>query len=207
MNISWYDAKDDYTCIEKLLTGPKALICLDGVASLRIDIFREFPYLYDGKREDELNYLKRYAERPGACVITASDTDTLVGAATGIPLQYEHRTMVEPVRAADYPVDEMYYVGEMLFYPKYRKRGLGRRLLSLIEEHVRSLGGFRYLICATVARPADHAIRPVEYVPIERFLARTGFVPIPDTTTHITWRETDGIDRKHPMIFWIKELN
>lgn len=194
------------TCIEKLLTGPDAIESLDGVASLRIDIFREFPYLYDGKRGDEIHYLRRYAEKPGACVITVSDGDTLVGAATGIPLQYEHRSMVEPVRVADYPVDEMYYVGEVLFYPKYRNRVLGQRLLSMIEEHVRSLGNYRYLTCATVVRPDDHPLRPVEYVPIERFLARTSFIALTDVSATIAWRETDGIDRKHLMRFWIKEL-
>jgi GNAT superfamily N-acetyltransferase len=195
------------TIIEKLLTGPDALESLDGVASLRIDIFREYPYLYDGKRDDEIHYLSRYAEKPGACVITASDSDTLVGAATGIPLKYEHRTMVEPVRATDYPADEMYYVGEVLFYPTYRKRGLGQRLLAMMEEHVRSLEGYRFLTCATVVRPDDHPLRPFDFVPIERFLARTGFTPLADITSNITWQETDGIDHCHPMRFWIKELN
>ena len=195
------------TCIEKLLTGPDAADSLDGVASLRINIFREYPYLYDGKREDELHYLKRYAEKPGSCVITVSDGDTLVGAATGIPLQYEHRKMVGPVRATGHPVDETYYVGEVLFYPAYRSRGLGQRLLSLMEEHVRSLGNYRYLTCATVVRPDDYPLRHPDYIPIERFLARTGFKALPGVSSTITWRETDGIDRSHPMRFWAKDLN
>ena len=41
---------------EQLLTGPVAVARLDAVASLRIYIFREFPYRYDGHREDELRY-------------------------------------------------------------------------------------------------------------------------------------------------------
>jgi GNAT superfamily N-acetyltransferase len=191
---------------EQLLTGPAAADSLDGIATLRIDFFREFPYLYDGRREDELRYLRLYAEASDAFVITVTDSGTMVGAATGIPLSQEHRELLDPFAGTPYPVEEIFYVGELLFCPEYCNRGLGLRLVALIEEHVRSLGNYRYLTCATVVRQDDHPSRPMGYVPIDRFLDRAGFSPLPGVTACFTWREIDGVSREHPMQFWIKVL-
>jgi hypothetical protein len=45
---------------EQLLTGSAVGESLDDIASLRITIFREFPYLYNGQREEESRYLQVY---------------------------------------------------------------------------------------------------------------------------------------------------
>ena len=191
---------------EHLLTGADAAASLDDLATLRIEIFREFPYLYDGRHEDELNYLKLYAETPDAFVITVKEGDQVIGAATGMPLRHESAELVEPFNGTPYPVDEVYYVGELLFYPEYRNHGLGMKVVRKIEDHIRSLGVYRYLACVTVARPDDHPRRPADYIPIDRFLARNDFFPIPGVVTDFTWLETDGVRRSHPMNYWVKEL-
>ncbi len=97
-------------------------------------------------------------------------------------------------------------MGELLFYPEYRNRGLGMRLVARMEEQVRSLESYRYLTCATVVRPDDHPLRPAAYRPINRFLAVAGFYPLPEMMTEFSWLETDGITHGHPMNFWLKEL-
>ena len=191
---------------EQLLTGSAVEESLDDIASLRISIFREFPYLYDGRREDESRYLQVYANAPDTIVITVSDSGKIIGAATGIPLRHEHQELVEPFAGSDYSLDEIYYVGELLFYPEYRNRGLGLRLVERMEEQVRSLESYRYLTCATVVRSNDHSLRPAAYLPIDRFLAVAGFHPLPKMMTEFSWLETDGITRTHPMNFWLKEL-
>lgn len=190
----------------ELLTGLNVKKYLDEIASLRIEIFREYPYLYDGNRNDELNYLQRYAEVSDACAIVAFDDENVVGAATGIPLGQEDG-LLAPFASSHHPVDETYYVGELLFYPAYRNQGLGIDLLGVIEKYVLSLGNYRYLASATVVRPDDHPLRPQEYVQIERFLARTGFVALPGITTSFAWREIDGSSNEHPMQFWVKRLS
>jgi GNAT superfamily N-acetyltransferase len=191
---------------ERLLVGPAVGPCLEALASLRINIFREYPYLYDGRREDELNYLRHYMEVPDAFVISVDDAGSMVGAATGIPLCHENQDLIDPLAGTSYPIAETFYVGELLFYPAYRNRGLGMGLISMVEKQVRSLGNFRYLTCATVVRPEDHQLRPKEYVPIDRFLDRIGFRTLPGVTTRFSWKEIDGISYDHPMQFWLKEL-
>ena len=76
-----------------------------------------------------------------------------------------------------------------------------------MEAHIRSLGRYRTLTCATVERPDDHPLRPPHYTPSTRFLARTGFARLPGIITHFTWCETDGVKREHAMRFWLKQLN
>ena len=191
---------------EQLLTGTAIADVLDDMATLRLDIFREYPYLYEGRREDELNYLATYAAAPDACIILAHDGVTVIGAAAGMPLVHEDAQMLDAFAGTSLPLEELYYVGELLFRPPYRNCGLGRNLLARLESHIRSLGGYRTLTCATVERPDDHPSRPSGYIPITRFLARTGFVRLPGVTTHFIWHETDGVKRDHPMQFWSKEL-
>ena len=191
---------------EQLLTGTAIADVLDDVATLRLDIFLEYPYLYQGRREDELKYLGTYAEAPDACVILAYDGNTIVGAATGMPLIHEDAQMLDAFTGTAFPLNEAYYVGELLFRPAYRNCGLGQKLLARLESQIRSLGRYRTLTCATVERPDDHPLRPRDYISVTRFLARTGFVRLPGVTTHFMWRETDGVKRDHPMQFWSKEL-
>lgn len=190
---------------EELLTGAAVEAALEALASLRITIFREYPYLYDGQREDELSYLRLYTAAD-ACVVTASDSGVMVGAASGTPLCREQKEMLEAFNGSAYALDELFYVGEVLFLPAYRNCGLGLRLLERVEEHVRTCGKYRYVTCATIVRPDNHPLRPENYVPIDRFLDRTGFIKLHGVVTNFTWKENDGIKREHPMQFWVKEL-
>ncbi|MDO9080319.1 MAG: GNAT family N-acetyltransferase [Desulfuromonadales bacterium] len=191
---------------EQLLTGTAIAEVRDEVATLRLEIFREYPYLYQGRREDERNYLGTYAEAPDACVILAYEGDAVIGAVAGMPLIHEDAQMLDAFVGTALPLDEAYYVGELLLRPAYRNGGLGQKLLARLESHIRSLGRYRTLTCATVERPDDHPLRPRDYIPITRFLAHTGFSRLPGVTTHFMWRETDGIVRDHPIQFWGKEL-
>ncbi len=190
---------------EQLLTGSAIVESLDDLATLRLDIFLEYPYLYQGRREDELAYLRTYAEKPDACVILAYDGHAVIGAATGMPLIHEDAQLRDAFAETTYPIDEIYYVGELLFRPAYRNCGLGRKLLTQMENHIRSLGRYHQVTCATVERPDHHPLRPPEYIPITRFLARTGFVRLSGVVTHFIWNEIDGVKRNHPMQFWLKE--
>lgn len=188
-----------------LLTGKEIEKRLNDLASLRLEIFREYPYLYDGRREDELAYLQPYAEKPDSCVILAVEGGVVVGAATGMPLSHEDEQLRAAAAGSAWPVEEIYYVGELLFYPAWRGSGRGRRLLAELENHIRSLGCYRALACVTVERPDDHPARPGEHIPISRFLDRTGFVR-QGSVVSFRWRELDGATRDHPMQFWLKDL-
>ena len=89
---------------EKLLTGKSITSHLDSLASLRLDIFEEYPYLYSGRRENEYAYLGEYASKPEACVVLAEEGESLIGAATGMPLRDEDATLWDTVvEGASFP--------------------------------------------------------------------------------------------------------
>ena len=188
------------------LQGPAANAYVEQIAMLRLAIFKEYPYLYDGRMENELEYLQHYAKSDESVVIIASSHDELAGAVTAIPLRCESSELISPFAATQYPIERIFYIGELLFYPNHRNKGLGTRLLSHIVQHVLSLDTYDYLTCATVMRPDAHPLRPEGYVPIERFLHRNQFERLQGVTTQFAWKETDGIRRDHEMQFWIKAL-
>ncbi|NQZ72604.1 MAG: hypothetical protein HRT60_05995, partial [Dinoroseobacter sp.] len=71
----------------RVLRGNSLSEALDDVAALRISVFRDWPYLYDGDKEYERRYLSVYAENSDAILIGAFDGERLIGAATGTPLE------------------------------------------------------------------------------------------------------------------------
>jgi len=136
-----------------LLTGKAIAEHIEELATLRLDIFEAYPYLYRGQRTDELTYLAGFAEKPDACTILSLDNRKVIGAATGAPLAHEQSALRDAFATTHSPADDAYYIGELLFRQNYRGHGLGRQLLALMENHIRSLGSFRAVTCATVERP------------------------------------------------------
>ena len=65
--------------------GPAIAPIVGDLARLRVDVFRDWPYLYDGEPEYERRYLAKYA-RGDSIVVAAYAGDEMVGAATGMPL-------------------------------------------------------------------------------------------------------------------------
>lgn len=68
-----------------VLTGAALDAALGDVARLRIAVFRDWPYLYDGDLDYERRYLAAFRASPQAVVVGAYDGNTLVGAATAAP--------------------------------------------------------------------------------------------------------------------------
>ena len=189
----------------QILLGDAVSHYLAALARLRIDIFREYPYLYAGKIDYELTYLRNYADVPGAIVVLAQDGAAIVGAATGIPLAGESPAFCASFVQDGWPLAQVYYVGEILLYPSYRSVGAGSRLLGEVEDHARRLG-FRFLASATVDRPVDHPLRPSDFIPIDRFCDRHGFVPHPELTVRLAWPDVAGDVMENTMTFRVKEL-
>jgi GNAT superfamily N-acetyltransferase len=168
-------------------------------------VFREYPYLYQGSLADELVYLQRYARIPAAVTALALDSEGVVGAATGIPLAAESPQICAPILAGGLDPESIFYIGEILFLPGHRGKGLGSRLLRNLEIHARTLG-FTALACATVERPPDHPQRPPGYLPIDGFCRQHGFVRQPDMLARLSWPDVGGGTSEKVMVFWLKQL-
>jgi hypothetical protein len=70
----------------RALTGEDIKAVLPDLARLRIAVFRDWPYLYDGTLAYEEEYLAKFAKANGAVCVVARDGDLVVGASTGAPM-------------------------------------------------------------------------------------------------------------------------
>lgn len=108
------------------------------IARLRIEVFRAFPYLYDGDAAYERRYLETYLRSAGAVVIGAFDGDALVGAATASPLADHFDAFAGPFAAHGLDPADWFYFGKSVLLPRYRGRGVGVRFF---EEREGGRGG------------------------------------------------------------------
>ena len=71
------------------VTGEALRRYIPDLARLRIQVFRDWPYLYEGDEAYERRYLETYIRSERATVILALDGDRAIGASTALPLADE----------------------------------------------------------------------------------------------------------------------
>ncbi len=193
--------------LESLTRGPALDRLLEPLADLRIEVFRDWPYLYDGDRDYEAWYLAKLAAADGAVLVAAFDGDDLVGASTGLPLSAEHADLSNPLAVAGYPVDRIYYGAETVLRRRYRGRGLYRRFFARREDHAGALGRYRHLAFCGVIRPDDHPLRPTDAAPLDPVWERFGYRRLDGAIARFPWKDVDrDSETVKPMQFWIKPL-
>jgi GNAT superfamily N-acetyltransferase len=189
-------------------TGADLIADLPALARLRIRVFREYPYLYEGDVEYEERYLRTYADAPDGVMVLVRDGDRVVGASSALPLAAETPNVIEPFKSQGYRVERIFYYGESILLPEYRGRGLGRRFFDAREAHARALGRFDIACFCAVDRPDDHPRRPPGYRPLDGLWAKQGFVKQPQLRTTFSWRDLDEAEETpKPMVFWLKRLD
>lgn len=192
----------------KRFSGHQLAEHIPELARLRITVFREFPYLYDGDTAYEERYLQTYTKSADSVVILAFDGPRIIGASTALPLADETDNVIAPFREQDMDVDRIFYFGESVLLPQYRGRGLGVRFFEEREDHARTLGRFEMCCFCAVDRPADHPRRPEGYEPLNRFWEKRGYTRQPQLKARFSWRDLDETQESpKPMIFWMKRLD
>lgn len=197
---------DSDTLRTEVLTGDRLAAALKDVARLRIAVFAEWPYLYDGDMEYERRYLAAYRDSPGAVVVGAFDGDRLVGAATGAPMEDHADEFAAAFEGTGHALPDIFYCAESVLLPEYRGRGLGHAFFDAREAHARALGRRFSAFCA-VMRPDDHPARPAGARPLDEFWRKRGYAPLPGVTAAFSWRDIgDAAETAKPMQFWLRAL-
>lgn len=190
----------------RALHGAELEGALDAVARLRIDVFRDWPYLYDGDLYYERRYLRSYIDSADAILVGAFDGSRLVGAATGTPMEDHAAELGAPLTAAGYALTEVFYCAESVLLAPYRGQGVGHAFFDLREAHARRLGRRWSAFCAVI-RPETHPARPEGYRPLDAFWRKRGYAPLAGVTAEFSWRDLgDETETVKQMQFWIREL-
>lgn len=186
------------------LTGPALEAALPDVAALRIKVFWDWPYLYQGDLDYEANYLKAYL-KPGAIVVAAFDGARMVGASTGAPME-DHATDFAYGLPRDWRHTDVFYCAESVLLADYRGHGIGHRFFDLREDHARALQRTKVCFCS-VMRPDDHPMRPAGYRPLNAFWKKRGYEPVPGAIAQFAWKDRGMThETQKSLQFWARDL-
>lgn len=190
------------------LTGAAVRAVLPDLARLRIEVFRDWPYLYQGTYDYEQDYLANFAACEGAIIVAALDAGAVVGAATAAPMSSGHaEELVAPLAAAGHDISKLFYLGESVLLRAYRGRGLGHTFFDQREAHACALGAFTHAVFCGVKRPDAHPLQPPGYVPLDGFWRKRGYAPMPGIVGSLSWRDVgEASETAKPMQYWIKAL-
>lgn len=188
------------------LTGPALEAALGDVAALRIAVFRDWPYLYDGGLAYERDYLQSYRNNPLALVVGAYDGARLVGASTATPLADHADDFTAAFQGSGIDLASVYYCAESVLLPAFRGQGAGRAFFEAREAFARDNGFARICFCA-VTRPDGHPSKPQDYRPLDPFWRSLGYAPLPGVVARFTWKDVDNAaPTAKPLQFWMRRL-
>lgn len=190
----------------RALTGAALEAALDGVAALRIAVFRDWPYLYDGTLDYEREYLQTYRTSANALLVGAFDGDRLVGASTSTPMENHAEAFAAPFAGLGMDLTDVYYGAESVLLPEYRGQGIGHRFFDLREDFARRLGR-KWLAFCSVKRPDDHPLRPATYRTNDAFWQGRGYAPVPGVVAEFAWKDVgETAETVKPLQFWMRAL-
>lgn len=189
------------------VTGVAIRQYIDDLARLRIEVFREFPYLYDGDLDYEQRYLETYINSPRAVVVLAKAGKQIVGASTALPLVDETDAFKKPFVEQGWDIERIFYFAESVIRKDYRGGGTGAKFFAAREAHARKAGDFNVFCFAAVDRPMDHPRRPAGYRPLDAFWQRHGYVQHPELKMTLSWKDLDdNVETPKTLTYWVKTI-
>lgn len=194
-----------------LLVGAQCSSMLEDVGKIRIETFKDYPFLYEGNQELEQAYLKVYTNEESA-IVKATVDGQLAGFITGVPLAIEAN--VSEKAAADfkqqnYNHEEFYYIGEVIVLPEYRKQKIGTALFEKIEQQAAQFGYENFCLVG-IEHAENHPLKPDNYEDPEIFCQKMGYkkteIKMPAKYPTIC---ADGSVKEveNTFVFWVKEKN
>jgi len=195
----------------EILIGNNASRYIDLVAKLRLEYFKEFPYLYEGNIEYEKKYVTGYTLDKKSMIAVVKINGEVAGISTGIPLISDSEIVADIKKGfqkKEINIDEYYYYGEVIILPKFRGLGLSRKLFEAQDKIVKEWG-FRHVYILTVIRENNHPLKPKNYKSPDVLWKRLGFLQIDKTVSyHWSTIQKDGSvkNNENTLQFWIKNL-
>lgn len=188
------------------LKGNAILPYIPELAKLRIEIFKDYPYLYDGDLSYETTYLQTYVSCKESIMVLVFDKTQIVGASTAIPLEFEMPECKQPFLAKDINIQNIFYLGESVLRPNYRGQNIYRHFFQEREAAATEYGCHITAFCAVERNPNDPR-RPKDYRPLDKIWQHFGYQKHPELCAYYEWKELgESVASKKPLIFFLKNL-
>jgi GNAT superfamily N-acetyltransferase len=189
----------------RALSGPEIAAHLADLAALRIAVFADYPYLYDGDAAYEAEYLREFAAAPDAALIAAFDGDRVIGAATASPMWAQKPAIRAPFEERGIDTNRLFYFGESVLLLAYRGRGLGHAFFDAREAAAIEAGA-NAACFAAVIREDDHPQRPAGYHPLDDFWRKRGYEQVPGLVSELSWKQHgEAGERPNRLQYWMRE--
>ncbi len=188
------------------LTGADLDAALDDVARLRIAVFRDWPYLYDGDLDYERRYLSTYRDSPGAILVWRLRRGAPCGCrdrhADGRSRRRIRRGLCQDRAAAGARV----LLRRVRAPARIPGQGIGHRFFDAREAQARRLGRSHVAFCS-VKRPDDHPARPAQARTNDAFWRKRGYAPLPGVMADFAWKDLgEREETRKPLQFWLRAL-
>ncbi len=169
------------------MIGHQAKPYIPKLAELRLTVFNTAP-------EAGETYLNAYTDSPDSILVIVFCENDIIGYSVGFPL--EHATDNLSVLFSEHGYDPacVFYFLESALLTKFRRQGIGIRLLEEMERHVRNMGRFDYTAFCDAQRPEK-----------TRFWQKRGYIGKPDMLRE-QFGNADESASPEPMVIWMKSL-
>ncbi|MDH5302038.1 MAG: N-acetyltransferase [Gammaproteobacteria bacterium] len=186
---------------QQIIRGADIAKHIEALGQFRIDIFREYPYLYAGDMKYERDYLTRYAQCEHSILLLESDEHGIKAACTAMPLSAE----TEEFRAPFSPAEQLlyFYIGELMVRSDARGQRLGSQLLAQMIQLIEA-SDYQHLCLYTVERAPDHPARPDNYHAPDTLWQKFGFRRNGKQVS-FAWKDIGDVASSHkPMNVWTR---
>lgn len=188
------------------LRGKEILPYLDRIAELRIHIYRDWPYLYEGDLETEKNYLKVYADSEASVLVLAIEGNQAVGIAMGLPTNESMEQIQRVFEKEQSSMENSFYLADIILAKEYRNKKIGLKLLQDFEKSVRDQNKYNEIVMCEILRDFDHPQRPAESRSLDSFWERLGYSIIPNWQISLNWLDI-GEEEKMSHLMHFRKKN
>jgi hypothetical protein len=188
------------------LKGQEIQPYINDLTNLRIDIFKEYPYLYAGTIENEISALQTYINSPESIMVLAFDGEQVIGVATANPLKFERAECQQPFLDLGMNITDIFYFGESVLKKSYRGQQIYRHFFKERELAAKNYGCNICAFCA-IERPINDPKAPEGYKPLDEVWRHFGYEKHPEISAHYRWKDIgEQKESEKPMVFWLKQM-
>lgn len=189
------------------MNGSEARHIAPSIAALRIKVFWDFPYLYEGSLDYEMKYLETYFKSKHSFFFAVKDHGELVGITTAVLACEEEDSFQKPLVEAGLDPKTVCYFGESLLLKNYRGLGIGKKFFHEREKFAISFPQVNHICFCAVVRDSNHPLKPEGYKPLNEFWTQMGFHLVPGFLGRYEWKDRgEEYPTEKRMQYWIKNI-
>lgn len=194
-----------YTFLE--LRGKEINQYIQEIANLRINVFKEYPYLYEGSLEYEKKYLQTYMNSPRSLFILVKYENSYVGASSCIPLCDEEIEIQKPFLDNNFELSKIFYLGESIILKDHRGNGIGKEFFKKRHEHaLKTMNDLQVTTFCSVVRNKNYDDKkPKGYKSNDHLWIMVGYKKQERLVTSFKWPDIgEEKESAKKMVFWTK---